>query len=132
MAGFGAGTGSAFSLLPAQNATGNWIKIVQRVPVRVALDPAELAAHPLQIGLSMRADVDVRDGGAARGCRSWRNDMGSSTDVFDTSDALADPRAAIIARQRGGRCAAAASARRQRPALAALLAACAAAPALKQ
>src|SRR5215472_8982009 len=58
--GFGAGTGSAFSLLPAQNATGNWIKIVQRVPVRVALDPREIAAHPLQIGLSMRADVYVK------------------------------------------------------------------------
>ena len=61
VAGFGAGTGAAFSLLPAQNATGNWIKIVQRVPVRVALDPRELAAHPLQIGLSMKADVDVSE-----------------------------------------------------------------------
>src|SRR5262249_39432960 len=60
VAGFGAGTGSAFSLLPAQNATGNWIKIVQRVPVRVALDPRELAEHPLQIGLSMQVDVDIR------------------------------------------------------------------------
>src|ERR1700729_2410779 len=54
VAGFGAGTGAAFSLLPAQNATGNWIKIVQRVPVRIALDPRELAAHPLQIGLTMK------------------------------------------------------------------------------
>ena len=63
VAGFGAGTGAAFSLLPAQNATGNWIKIVQRVPVRIALDPHELAAHPLQIGLSMKADVDVSNGG---------------------------------------------------------------------
>jgi membrane fusion protein (multidrug efflux system) len=52
--GFGAGTGSAFALLPPQNATGNWIKIVQRVPVRIALDRDELRAHPLQIGLSMR------------------------------------------------------------------------------
>src|SRR5438270_3850409 len=51
--GFGAGTGSAFALLPAQNATGNWIKIVQRVPVRIAIDPQELSTHPLQIGLSM-------------------------------------------------------------------------------
>ena len=63
VAGFGAGTGAAFSLLPAQNATGNWIKIVQRVPVRVALDAREIAAHPLQIGLSMKADVSVRAGG---------------------------------------------------------------------
>ncbi|EQD53146.1 secretion protein HlyD family protein, partial [mine drainage metagenome] len=58
--GFGAGTGSAFALLPPQNATGNWIKIVQRVPVRIAIDPKQLAAHPLQIGLSMRAYVDIR------------------------------------------------------------------------
>ncbi len=64
VAGFGAGTGSAFALLPSQNATGNWIKIVQRVPVRVALDPSELARHPLQIGLSMQVKVDThtRDG----------------------------------------------------------------------
>src|SRR5207248_5709151 len=62
VAGFGAGTGAAFSLLPAQNATGNWIKIVQRVPVRIALDAREVAAHPLQIGLSMKADVDVSGG----------------------------------------------------------------------
>jgi membrane fusion protein (multidrug efflux system) len=57
--GFGAGTGSAFALLPAQNATGNWIKIVQRVPVRIALEPRELQAHPLRIGLSMTVDVDT-------------------------------------------------------------------------
>ncbi|WP_085317659.1 HlyD family secretion protein [Derxia lacustris] len=59
--GFGAGTGAAFSLLPAQNATGNWIKVVQRVPVRVALDAAQLKEHPLRIGLSMVATVDVHD-----------------------------------------------------------------------
>jgi membrane fusion protein (multidrug efflux system) len=51
VAGVGAGTGSAFSLLPAQNATGNWIKVVQRVPVRIAVDAADLAAHPLRVGL---------------------------------------------------------------------------------
>jgi membrane fusion protein (multidrug efflux system) len=55
-----AGTGSAFSLMPAQNATGNWIKVVQRVPVRIALDPREVARHPLQLGLSMRVSVDTR------------------------------------------------------------------------
>lgn len=59
--GMGAGTGSAFALLPAQNATGNWIKVVQRVPVRITLDPAQLAAHPLRIGLSIRAEVDLHD-----------------------------------------------------------------------
>ncbi|KAF1029982.1 MAG: Multidrug export protein EmrA [Burkholderia plantarii] len=59
--GFSAGTGSAFSLLPAQNATGNWIKVVQRLPVRIALDPKELEAHPLRIGLSMQVDVNISD-----------------------------------------------------------------------
>jgi len=57
----GLGTGSAFSLLPPQNASGNWIKIVQRVPVRIALDPKEVAAHPLRLGLSMATDVGLRD-----------------------------------------------------------------------
>jgi membrane fusion protein (multidrug efflux system) len=61
--GLGAGTGSAFSLLPAQNATGNWIKVVQRVPVRISLDPKELQQHPLRIGLSMTADVDIAQAG---------------------------------------------------------------------
>ena len=57
--GLGAGTGAAFALLPAQNATGNWIKVVQRVPVRVHLDAKELVDHPLRLGLSMEARVDV-------------------------------------------------------------------------
>jgi membrane fusion protein, multidrug efflux system len=94
--GFGAGTGSAFSLLPAQNATGNWIKIVQRVPVRVALDPREVAAHPLQIGLSMRADVEVRDGSGARLSQLASTASGWSTDVFGSGDAQADARVAAI------------------------------------
>ncbi|HEX2595182.1 MAG TPA: efflux RND transporter periplasmic adaptor subunit [Luteimonas sp.] len=59
----GLGTGSAFSLLPAQNASGNWIKIVQRVPVRVDIDAKQLAEHPLRLGLSMSADVSIRDQG---------------------------------------------------------------------
>ena len=57
--GFAGGTGSAFALIPAQNATGNWIKVVQRVPVRIAINPKELASHPLRVGLSMEATVDV-------------------------------------------------------------------------
>ena len=61
VAGFGAGTGGAFSLLPAQNASGNWIKIVQRVPVRIALERGEIAEHPLQVGLSMQVKVDTHD-----------------------------------------------------------------------
>jgi membrane fusion protein (multidrug efflux system) len=68
-----AGTGSAFSLMPAQNATGNWIKVVQRVPVRIALDPREVARHPLQLGLSMRVSVDTHK-------RDWpRLSPGTST-----------------------------------------------------
>ena len=61
VAALGLGTGSSFSLLPAQNASGNWIKIVQRVPVRIELDPKQLAEHPLRLGLSMSVDVAVRD-----------------------------------------------------------------------
>ena len=61
VAGLGGGTGSAFAVIPAQNATGNWIRVVQRVPVRISLDPRELAEHPLRVGLSMEARIDVRD-----------------------------------------------------------------------
>jgi len=57
--GFSGGTGSSFALIPAQNATGNWIKVVQRLPVRIALDARELAQNPLRVGLSMEADVDL-------------------------------------------------------------------------
>ena len=59
--GLSAGSGTAFALLPAQNASGNWIKIVQRLPVRVELDASELRAHPLRIGLSVTARIDIRD-----------------------------------------------------------------------
>jgi membrane fusion protein (multidrug efflux system) len=57
--GIAAGTGASTALIPAQNATGNWIKVVQRLPVRIELDPKELAAHPLRIGLSMEVEVDL-------------------------------------------------------------------------
>ncbi|HWI86624.1 MAG TPA: HlyD family efflux transporter periplasmic adaptor subunit, partial [Sphingomonas sp.] len=59
VAGLAGGTGSAFAIIPAQNATGNWIKVVQRLPVRIALDPAELRQHPLRVGLSMDVTIDV-------------------------------------------------------------------------
>ncbi len=88
--GFGAGTGSAFSLLPPQNATGNWIKIVQRVPVRIALDPKELAQHPLQIGLSMDAYVDVRHDRSPRLPEVASTAPPASTDVFSSVDAQAN------------------------------------------
>ena len=99
VAGFGAGTGAAFSLLPAQNATGNWIKIVQRVPVRIALEPREIAAHPLQIGLSMKAEVDVKGGdNGARLPEVAGNQAVWTTAAPDTSQRPADERVqAIIA-----------------------------------
>ncbi len=82
VAGIGAGSGAAFALLPPQNASGNWIKIVQRVPVRVQLDPAELRDHPLRIGLSVRVSVDVKDAsgaplGAPSTMREVRGDLGN-------------------------------------------------------
>ena len=58
--GIAGGTGAAFSLIPAQNATGNWVKVVQRLPVRIALDPKQLKDHPLRVGLSMEATIDTR------------------------------------------------------------------------
>ena len=64
--GFNGGTGAAFALIPAQNATGNWIKVVQRLPVRIRLNPDELAAHPLWVGLSMNAKVDLRSDSPAQ------------------------------------------------------------------
>jgi membrane fusion protein (multidrug efflux system) len=59
--GFSGGTGSAFAVIPAQNATGNWIKVVQRLPVRIALDPRELHDHPLRVGLSMDVKIDIKN-----------------------------------------------------------------------
>lgn len=59
--GFAGGTGAAFALIPAQNATGNWVKVVQRLPVRIALDPKQVKEHPLRVGLTMDAVIDTRD-----------------------------------------------------------------------
>jgi membrane fusion protein (multidrug efflux system) len=94
IAGFGAGTGSAFALLPAQNATGNWIKIVQRVPVRIALDPGELEQHPLQIGLSMQvaADTHRRDGERLQKTST----AGYETRAFGPMDEEAEQRVAAV------------------------------------
>jgi membrane fusion protein (multidrug efflux system) len=102
IAGFGAGTGAAFSLLPAQNATGNWIKIVQRVPVRIALDAGEIAAHPLQIGLSMQVDVDTRSRGGQRLPEAGQPLSAYKTDVFDALDKLANARVKQIIAANGG------------------------------
>ena len=86
VAGLGVGTGAAFSLLPAQNATGNWIKVVQRVPVRVALDPAQLAAHPLRVGLSMEAVVDVTGQDGKTLADAPRAAAAARTQVFEAVD----------------------------------------------
>jgi membrane fusion protein (multidrug efflux system) len=86
----GMGTGSAFSLLPAQNACGNWIKIVQRVPVRIALDRKELQQHPLRLGLSMDVDVNLRDKGDGLLPTSADNGKGLATDAYARQLAKAD------------------------------------------
>jgi len=83
VAGLGMGTGAAFALLPAQNATGNWIKVVQRVAVRVALDPQQLTAHPLRIGLSMHARVDVRDDSGQQLARAPRQEPVLTTSAYN-------------------------------------------------
>ncbi|PLR22651.1 EmrA/EmrK family multidrug efflux transporter periplasmic adaptor subunit [Caulobacter zeae] len=98
--GLDAGTGSAFALLPAQNATGNWIKTVQRVPVRIALDPGQLRDNPLRIGLSMRVEIDTRGhrGVSITQARS-RQAQAYATAIFDDEDAGAQAQVRrIIAR----------------------------------
>ena len=88
--GLGAGTGAAFALLPAQNATGNWIKVVQRVPVRISLDAKELAEHPLRVGLSMNVTVDTADQSGKLLSDQPRTQPASATDVYNTPDRDAD------------------------------------------
>ena len=83
--GLGMGTGAAFALLPAQNATGNWIKVVQRVPVRIALDPKELTEHPLRVGLSTRVRVDVEDGSGSQLAGEPRREPVLATNAYDTN-----------------------------------------------
>jgi membrane fusion protein, multidrug efflux system len=86
VAGLGVGTGAAFSLLPAQNATGNWIKVVQRVPVRVALDAGQLKEHPLRVGLSMEAVVDISSQDGKTLADAPRAAAVTQTQMFDTQD----------------------------------------------
>jgi membrane fusion protein (multidrug efflux system) len=88
--GLDAGTGSAFALLPAQNATGNWIKVVQRVPVRIALDPQELQAHPLRIGLSMDVEVDVAKQDGPTLAQDPRTEPALATRAFEPEHHEAD------------------------------------------
>jgi len=86
----GAGTGSAFALLPAQNATGNWIKIVQRVPVRIHLDPEQLKTHPLRIGLSTVAEVDLHDQSGPALAQQPPQQASYTTEVYDRQLVEAD------------------------------------------
>jgi membrane fusion protein (multidrug efflux system) len=102
VAGFGAGTGAAFALLPAQNATGNWIKVVQRLPVRIALDPAQLAAHPVAIGLSMEVRVDVHRKNGSQLEPLAGADPEYQTSVFTQQEHAADALIAAIIEQNGG------------------------------
>jgi len=90
VAGLGVGTGAAFALLPAQNATGNWIKVVQRVPVRIALDPDQLKANPLRVGLSMDAEIDVSQKGGKMLADAPRDSALVQTQVYSKLDHGAD------------------------------------------
>lgn len=94
--GLNAGTGSAFSLLPAENATGNWIKVVQRLPVRIALNPDDLRKHPLRIGLSTDVNVDIHDRDGSVLSTATREKPLASTDVYQREVRDADMQAERI------------------------------------
>jgi membrane fusion protein (multidrug efflux system) len=96
--GLGAGTGSVFSLLPAQNATGNWIKVVQRVPVRISLDNKELDKHPLRIGLSTEVTVDITDDKGPVLAKAPAREPVARTDVYQQMADKADAEAEQIIR----------------------------------
>jgi membrane fusion protein (multidrug efflux system) len=101
--GLAAGTGAAFSLLPPQNASGNWIKVVQRLPVKIALDPAELAEHPLRIGLSITATVDTHDRSGAVLAADPVSDIHEQTGSYAQDLAVAAAEAAEIIRANSGK-----------------------------
>jgi membrane fusion protein (multidrug efflux system) len=101
--GLAAGTGAAFSLLPPQNASGNWIKVVQRLPVKIALDPAELAEHPLRIGLSITATVDTHDRSGAVLAPDPVSDIHEQTTSYAQDLAIAAAEAAGIIRANSGK-----------------------------
>lgn len=84
--GIGAGTGSIFSVLPPQNATGNWIKIVQRIPVRIALLPEEIRRYPLRLGMSMETTVDVKEDRLLEIPRERPEEFLYYTDVFSSQE----------------------------------------------
>jgi membrane fusion protein (multidrug efflux system) len=96
--GVGLGTGAAFALLPAQNATGNWIKVVQRVPVRIALKAEELKEHPLRVGLSTRVSVGVGDDSGPALAQSVREQPVLTTNTYDVDNSEIKARIAEIIR----------------------------------
>ncbi len=100
--GLGLGTGAAFALLPAQNATGNWIKVVQRVPVRITLDPKELEQHPLRVGLSTRVRVEVRDSSGQQLAPVPPREPVLATGIYDTDFSEIQARIAEIIRDNTG------------------------------
>ncbi|MGL5344080.1 MAG: EmrA/EmrK family multidrug efflux transporter periplasmic adaptor subunit [Plesiomonas sp.] len=100
--GLSAGTGSAFSLLPPQNATGNWIKVVQRLPVRIQLDAAELTAHPLRVGLSMTVNVNTLDHSGAELAEKQPQTATASTQALDINMAPIEQNIAAILTQNQG------------------------------
>ncbi|MEO8058699.1 MAG: HlyD family efflux transporter periplasmic adaptor subunit [Burkholderiales bacterium] len=101
--GLGAGTGSAFALLPAQNATGNWIKVVQRVPVRITLDAKQLGEHPLRVGLSMDAKVDISKTDGRMLADAARASAVAQTSVFEQNNSAADAEVRKIIVANGGK-----------------------------
>ncbi len=102
--GLSAGTGAAFSLLPAQNATGNWIKVVQRLPVRVALDPKQLASHPLRVGMSTEVTIDISNHKGPLVTDMPPTKPAARTDVYAADWKKADTLVnAIIAANAGGK-----------------------------
>ena len=104
VSGIGSGTGAAFALLPAQNATGNWIKVVQRVPVRIALDEKEVVAHPLRVGMSMEATVDLASPGTSALANATTPREENRTHVYSRDDHEVDAMVArIIAANLGKR-----------------------------
>lgn len=103
VASISAGTGGAFSLLPPQNATGNWIKVVQRIPVRIALDAAELKEHPLAIGMSTSVNIDIKKQGDASTTTTSQvavtPNANQNTKIFDQQLAKANEQADAIIRR---------------------------------
>jgi membrane fusion protein (multidrug efflux system) len=101
--GVSAGTGSAFSLLPPQNASGNWIKVVQRIPVKIALQPEELAQHPLRIGLSTTTAIDTHDRSGVVLAAEPASDIHENTVSYQQDLKAAEAAAQVIIRANSGR-----------------------------